>query len=88
MIKELKASQDLLFASIQQSDNLMGTEKTMPVNKPDDLAIAFGKLNGSNRRITVEAGKAMGLHPFSLSDDGTVLKRLNLALTDNFVDFG
>jgi hypothetical protein len=36
---------------------MVGAEKTMPVNEPDDLAVALLKLDGGNFDDAVETGK-------------------------------
>jgi hypothetical protein len=34
----------------------MGTKKTMPVNEPDEVAVARRQLDGRNRGNTLETG--------------------------------
>jgi hypothetical protein len=36
---------------------VVGTEKTVPVNEPDDLAVALLKLHGGNFGDAVETGQ-------------------------------
>lgn len=54
--KQVQPTHDLLFAAAKQCADLMGTEKTMPIDEPDDLAVALGKLNRCNRKSAFETG--------------------------------
>ncbi len=39
VVQQMEASEDLLGAFADEGDYLIGTEKTMPVHQPDDLAV-------------------------------------------------
>lgn len=56
MIKQLQPPHNLLLAAAKQSDELMGTDETMPVDEPDDFAVALRELNRSNRENASETG--------------------------------
>ena len=62
MKKQLQPTHDLLFVSVKKRDDLMGTEKTMPVHKPDDLTVAFRRLDGCNRGNALETRGTFFLH--------------------------
>jgi hypothetical protein len=40
----------------------MGTEKTVPVDEPEEVAVALRQLNGRNRGNAFETGKAFVVH--------------------------
>jgi hypothetical protein len=58
VIQQLQAAQYLLRTSTNEGNNLIGTQKTVPMNEPDDLLVAFNKLYGDNWGNTIKAGKA------------------------------
>jgi hypothetical protein len=60
VIQKLQTSDKLLRAATHEGDDLIGTEKTMPVDEPDDLMVAFRQLNGCNRQNALKAGKPWG----------------------------
>jgi hypothetical protein len=62
---------------------MRGTEKTVPINEPDDLAVAFLKLHGGNGSA-FEAGKTEGLHTDTLPDVGQAEKASRFALWGKF----
>jgi hypothetical protein len=57
----------MLRAAAQKRHDLRGTKKTMPVNEPDDFAVAFRQSHGSNCGGAFEAVKA-GFHPATLTE--------------------
>jgi hypothetical protein len=46
--QELEPPQNLLLAAAHERHNLVGTQKAVPVNKPDDPAVTLFKLHGGN----------------------------------------
>jgi hypothetical protein len=66
VVEQFQTSGQLLWTTAKQCDDLEGTEKTMPVNEPDDVTVAFRELYGGNGGRTFEARKA-GLHPSTVS---------------------
>ena len=63
MKEQLQPPSNLLFAAAKQRGNLMGTQKTMPVDEPDHVAVTVGQLDGRNRGNASETGWAIFLHP-------------------------
>lgn len=63
VVKQLQPSQHLLRAVPKLSNNLERTKKTVLVDKPDDLAVAFGESHRSDFGGTFETGKAGRFHP-------------------------
>jgi hypothetical protein len=63
VVKQFQSPQKLLLAAAKKGKDLRRTQKAMPVNQADDLAVALGKLHRSNRGGAFEPGKAGKLHP-------------------------
>lgn len=57
----------MLRGATKQRDDLVGTEKTMPVNESNDLAVTLRELHGSNGGGAFEAVKT-GYHPATLPE--------------------
>ena len=64
--EQLQPPHNLLLAAAKQRDNLMGTQKTMPVNEPDEVAVARRQLDGRNRGNAFEAGQSF-FHPATMT---------------------
>jgi len=79
MVEQLEPPQNLLLAAAKQRDDLVGTEKTMPVNEPDDFLVAFRQFNRGSCGNTFEAGKAE-IHSSTLSDTAQMEKAFRLVL--------
>jgi hypothetical protein len=73
----------LLGTVADQGDDLVGTEKTMPVNKPDDLAVALHKPHVGYCWGAFEAGKA-GLHRSTLAEQVQAGKTSGFAFGGEF----
>jgi hypothetical protein len=58
VIQKFQSSQNLLPTASHEGNNVIGTEKTVPVDEPDDLAVALLKLHGCNDGGAVESWKA------------------------------
>lgn len=58
VVKQLQAPEKLLRTRSRERDDLGRTQKTVPVDQPDDDAVALGQLNGRNRTGACEPGKA------------------------------
>jgi len=56
VVEQFQPPGQLLRTAANQCNDLVGTEKTVPVNEPDDLAVALLKLHGGNFGSTVESG--------------------------------
>ena len=67
MKEQLQAAHNPLLAAADEGRNLVGTEKTMPVNEPDDPPVAFPKPQGSSNGDASETGKSF-LHRAILAD--------------------
>ena len=65
VVEKLQPSGYLLRAAIKKGDDLMGAQKTMPVDEPDDVPVAFRESHGNDRRSALEAWKA-GCHRATL----------------------
>jgi len=59
--QHLQPPHNLLFAAAHERHDLTGTEKTMPVNEPDDVAVALRQLDGRDRGNAFETGESW--HP-------------------------
>jgi hypothetical protein len=57
MIQQLQTPPNLLGIVIDERRNVGRTQKTMPVDQPDEVAVTFGQLNGGNRTGSFEAGE-------------------------------
>jgi hypothetical protein len=49
VIEEMQTAEKLLGIVTNESNNLVGTEKAVPVDKPDDLVVAIRQCNRWNR---------------------------------------
>jgi len=72
--KQFQSAEKLLRTSANEGDNLARTEKTMPVNKPDDFAVTLGQLHWGNFGCAFETGKAGRFHRFTLLEIGQTEK--------------
>lgn len=63
VVEQLQSPQNLLRAAPDKGRDLTGTKKTMPMNLPDDVVIAFGQLQPANRGNAFETWQTGGLHP-------------------------
>jgi hypothetical protein len=63
--EQLQPPDNLLFAAAHKRDDLAGTQKAMPVDEPDEVAVAFRQLDGRNRGNTFEAGQSF-FHPATM----------------------
>ncbi len=66
-VEELQPPGYLLRAAAKQGNDLMRTEKTMPVDEPDDVPVALRESHGNVRRSAFETGKA-GCHRATLPE--------------------
>jgi hypothetical protein len=83
MVEHFQPAGQLLRTAAKQRDDLVGTEKTMPVNEPDDLVVTLRELHGSDRGSAFETGKA-GCHRAILLDTKQAGKASRFALGGNF----
>src|ERR1039458_1598102 len=67
MVKQFQSPQKVLRAVAHECHDLRRTEKTMPVNEPDDSAVTLGEPHGSGRGSAFETGKA-GCHRATLPE--------------------
>jgi hypothetical protein len=65
MKQPLQPARQLLGTATNQGDNLVRTQKPMPVDEPDDFTVAFGQPDGCNFGGALEA--RMSGHPTSMS---------------------
>jgi hypothetical protein len=56
--EQLKSSHNLLLAAADERHDLIGTEKPMPVNDPDNLPVTFTQPQGSSDENAFETGKS------------------------------
>jgi hypothetical protein len=56
MVERFEPPQNLLRAGFKQCDNLVRAQESVPVNKPNNLAVAFCKLDWGNCGSPVETG--------------------------------
>jgi len=66
MIKHFQPTQYLLLTVGNQGDNLMRAQKSVSVNKPDNLAVAFCKLDWGNCGSPFETRGSFIWHPCRL----------------------
>ena len=83
MKEQLQPPYDLLLAAAHERYDLIGTEKTMPVNEPDDVAVALSQLDRRNRGNALEAGKSG--HPATMAEIQKILETVKLAMLGKFV---
>ena len=55
MKESLQPAGHLLGAAANQGDDLVGTQKPVPVNEPDNFVVAHRQLDGCNRGNTLKA---------------------------------
>jgi hypothetical protein len=67
VVKQFQSPQKMLPTAAQERHDLRRTEKTVPVNEPDDLTVPLRELHGSNRGSAFEAGKT-GCHRATLTE--------------------
>ena len=84
MIEQLQSSQDLQGTTTDEGDDLAGTEKTMPVDEPDDVAVAFRELYRGNFGSAVEAGKAYFLHSATMTEIQTMRETAELTISGKY----
>jgi len=84
MVKQSQSPQKLLRAVANEGSNLGRTEKTMPVNQPDDFAVALRQFYRSNRGGTPETGKTEKLHRSTISKSKKAKKESGFAAWDKF----
>lgn len=80
MEEQLKSAQECLRTAAHERDQVRGTKKTVPVDEPEDEAVAVGQFDGDNRRRTPEAMKAGGLHPGRISEAEAAVEASGIAL--------
>ncbi len=78
MEKQLQPPYNLLLAPAQKCHDLAGTEKTMPVDEPDDVVVALGQLDGRNRENLFEAGESG--HPATMKGMDEMRETVKLAI--------
>ena len=66
MKKPLQSPAQILGAAANQGDDLVGTQKPVPVDKPDDFMVAFRQLDWRNPSDTLKARKSG--HPTSMNE--------------------
>jgi len=79
VIKQFQPPQKLLRAAANEFHDLRGPEKTVPVNEPDDMAVALREPHWENRGGALEAGKA-GCHRATLPEVQESKKAWRLAI--------
>jgi len=67
VVEQLQPPDDLLRAAANKGDDLMRTQKTMPVDKPDDGTVAFGQLNRGNRVNAPKTGWLFLFHSATMA---------------------
>jgi hypothetical protein len=65
MKQPLQTAGQLLRAAANQSDNLVGTQKPVPLNEPNDLVVAFRQFDWRNFGNALKARKSG--HPASMT---------------------
>jgi ABC-type phosphate transport system auxiliary subunit len=68
VVEQHQPPQKLLRTSTHKRNDLGGSEKTMPANEPENLKITLRQVKGSDSRRSLEAGKAGGGHPTSVTE--------------------
>lgn len=72
----------MLRTAADQGDDLVGTEKTVPVNQPDDLSVSLHKPHVGDCGGAFEAGKT-GVHQTILPDAKQARQASRFALCGN-----
>jgi hypothetical protein len=81
MEQQLQPADDLLRTTAHQCHDLIGTQKTVPVNLPDDVMVAAGQFDRGNCGSAFEAGKTG--HSATLPLFGKSMKTGKLAVYYN-----
>jgi hypothetical protein len=78
MKQSLQPAGQLLRAAANQGDDLVGTQKPVPVNEPENVVVALRQLNGRNRGHALETGKAG--HPVRMTVTGKMGETIEFTL--------
>ena len=70
----------MLRVAAKQGDDLMRTQKTMPVNEPYDVTVTLRESHWSNRGSAFEAGKAYFFHSVTMTGMGEIRETAELAI--------
>ena len=62
VIQELEPPQNLLATTFREVNNLVGTEKTLPVDMPEDVMVADGEAERTDGLGAAEAGEPVETH--------------------------
>ena len=81
----LEPPHNLLLAAAHERHNLMRMKKTMPVNEPDDVAVARRQLDGRNRGDTLETGWSSFLHPATMTGTQEMRETAEVAIWGKFI---
>jgi hypothetical protein len=81
MKQSLQPAGQILCAPANQSKDLMGTQKPVPVDEPENVMVALRQLNGRNRGHALESGKAG--HSASMMVTGKMGETIEFALCGN-----
>jgi len=68
VVEQFQSPQKLLGTATHESDNMGRTQKAVPVNKPDDFAVALRKAKGGNQGGAFESRKPGRFHPPTISE--------------------
>jgi len=81
MKQSLHPAGQLLWATANQGDDLVGTQKPVPVDEPENFVVARRQLDGRNRGHALESGKAG--HPARMTGTGKMGETLEFAQCGN-----
>lgn len=68
VIQELEPPQNLLAAAFGERNDLVGTEKSLPMNMPEDVEIPWGELERTDASRAFETRQSFGTHPAIVSN--------------------
>ena len=85
VVEEMQSSKKGLRTAAYERNDLLGTEKTMPANEPEDVEVAFGELHGSNFGGAVEAWEPGGFHLSTIRERRRGKKAARFAVWGNFL---
>ena len=78
MKKPLQPANHLLRTAADECNDLVGTQKTMPVYLPDDVMVAAGQFDRGNRGNALETGQPWR-HSATLRESGNLRQTLKPA---------
>jgi len=83
VVEQLQSPQELLRAVPDESDDMGGTQKSVPVDKPDDFTVTLRQSDGGSCGGAFKTGKAGRFHSPTISENGKGEKASGFAPWNN-----